>query len=91
MEASSLSIRFFSLQRFDVIAEITLVANVHGVSLAPLNILSDIHAANARRNRLLNVGYSEPVPCRFRAIDLHVQIEPLRDSFRKQRSYLRQT
>src|SRR5215831_8275337 len=81
----------YSFQRFHVIAEVTLVANIHRVALAAFNIFRHIHAANPRSNRFLNVSHRESVSGSFRAVDFHVEVKALRNTLRKERPNLRQS
>src|SRR5215472_973617 len=66
-----------SLQRFHIIAEITLIANVHGIALPPLDVFCHIHTADAGGNGFLNVSHGEAITSSFRTIYFHIEVEPL--------------
>src|SRR2546423_8578446 len=61
-----------SIQLSGIIAEIAQVTNVNGITLATLDVLRHVHAADARGNCLLHVGDGQPVLGRVWTIALHV-------------------
>ena len=59
-------------QLVDIVAEITHVANIDRIALAAFYVFSYIHAADSRRDGLLDVGNRQPILRGFGPIHLQV-------------------
>ena len=76
-------------QLSDVVAKITLVADIDRIAAAAFDVFGNIHASNAGFHRLLYVGNGQTVLRRFRTIDLHIDVKALGDPLGKNGTHLR--
>src|SRR5712671_4423693 len=68
-----------SVELFDIVAEVALVAYIDRIASASFNIFGNIHASNTRLDRLLNVRDGQAVLGRLRTIDFNIDVEALRN------------
>src|SRR5215472_12785180 len=67
----------YAAHLFDIVTEVSLVANIDRVAFASFDVLRNALSTDARRDRGLNVRYSETVTSCFCPIDIDVDVKAL--------------
>src|SRR5580704_17665847 len=76
-------------QFLDVVPEVAVITDIHGIPLAALDVLGDHFASDSRSDSLLNVSDSQTATSCLRAVHFDVEIKTLRNAFREDGAHLR--
>src|SRR5215469_12842463 len=72
-----------SAQLIDIVPEVSVVADIDRIPLAPFDIFRDHSAADTGTDRLLDIGNGQAVTGGLLAVHFDVDVKPLRDAFRE--------
>ena len=72
------------------VPEVPLIPHVNRIPFAALDVLRDVFATDSRLYRTLHIFDRHPVTGSFQAINIDIEIETLRNTFRKYCPHTRQ-
>src|SRR5258707_3554889 len=75
----------------DVVAKLSLVADVDGIALAALDIFRNVLSSNARVTRRLNIRNGETVARGLCSVNIHIHIKALCNLLGEDRTHLWQS